>query len=138
MACDSCGDAEYAMSVEKVHRLPDGSLVGTAGTAAVCIDVVRWLEAGGVGDAPKPGEDECFFLLILKPDGTIWRAESRFPAFQVLDGFAAIGSGAPFAMAAMEMGASPAQAVRVAIKYDTGSGGRVRSKSIPRRAGTPQ
>lgn len=42
----------------------------------------------------------------------------------------AIGSGAPYALAAMDMGASAAEAVRAAMKRDIYSGGKIRTLTI--------
>jgi hypothetical protein len=133
MACDSRADGEYIMTVEKVFRLPQGGFVGGAGNSCDCVAAIRWMQAGEVGDPPSSEKEDSFYLLILRPDGTIWRAENRFPAFKVLDDFAATGSGSNLAMAAMEMGASAADSVRVAAKYDSGTGGRVREYSLERK-----
>lgn len=44
----------------------------------------------------------------------------------------AIGSGSEFAWAAMDCGASAAQAIRIAMKRDTGTGGTIREFEIPK------
>lgn len=133
MACDSRADGEYAMTVEKIVRLPDGGVAGGAGSASATTAVLAWLQAGEPGDPPAVDEGE-WFVLILRPDGSIWKAECRFPAFRLLDKFAATGSGSNFAIAAMAMGASAEEAVRIAAKYDTGTGGRVRTLAITKPA----
>lgn len=134
MACDSRGDAEYCMAVDKVYPLPGGGFVGGAGTAADIMAAIAWMRAGEIGEAPEPSEGGGYWLLILRPDGSIWRAESRFPAFRLRDKFAAIGSGAGLAMAAMDMGADATQAVRIAAKYDSGTGGRIHTFALNKPA----
>ncbi|WP_460421866.1 Ntn hydrolase family protein [Pseudomonas sp. ZL2] len=49
----------------------------------------------------------------------------------------AIGSGSPYALAAMDMGASAEDAVRAAMKRDIYTGGKVRTVAI-REEGVPQ
>lgn len=132
MACDSRADGEYAMTVDKIVRLPDGGVAGGAGNASALSVALDWLQGGEQGDPPAI-DDECF-ILILRPDGSIWKAECRFPAFRLLDKFAATGSGSQFAIAAMAMGASAEQAVRIAAKFDTGTGGPVRTLAIEKAA----
>ncbi|WP_248920466.1 proteasome subunit beta [Pseudomonas entomophila] len=47
----------------------------------------------------------------------------------------AIGSGSPFALAAMDMGASAYQAVEMAARRDTNTGGKIRTVRVIREAG---
>ncbi|WP_240325761.1 proteasome subunit beta [Pseudomonas syringae] len=54
-----------------------------------------------------------------------------------LDRVDAIGSGSPFALTAMDMGSTAAEAVEMAKKRDTGTGGQVRLLVIA-QAGVPQ
>lgn len=133
MASDSRADGEYIMTVEKIHRLPDGGVIGGSGTASILAAVIHWIANGATGEPPSKQDDDCYFLLLLKPDGTIWRAENNTTFFRILDPFAATGSGSNFAMAAMELGASAAEAVRVAARYDSGTGGKVRTLAVPKR-----
>ena len=56
----------------------------------------------------------------VAPKGGFWKYKMR------LDNPAAIGSGADFAMAAMTLGHSAEQAVELAAKLDSCTGGRIR------------
>lgn len=135
MASDTQCTGNYMMRVEKTYRLPDGGVVGGAGGARESYAAIRWLMAGEAGDPPVSGDgDNVYDLLILRPDGTIWLANNGFPAFRLFDKFAAIGSGSHLAMAAMDMGATAAQAVKIAAKYDENTNDKVRSMAIEKTA----
>lgn len=67
---------------------------------------------------------------VIKSDGTLWRVGPNegggvftFPAFSL----GACGSGAPHALTAMDMGASAEDAIAMAAKRDTNTGGAVRT-----------
>jgi len=62
----------------------------------------------------------------LKVDGSLWEFEGEVWVKQD-PGYYASGSGSPYAFAAMDAGASARDAVRIAIKRDANSGGRVQS-----------
>lgn len=115
MAADSQCTGEYIGRMCKIHRLPDGTLVGGAGNAAAIYAAVVWLQGGRQGEAPDI-EESC--LLFLKPDHTIWLASERWPEFPLADDYAAIGSGSAAAQAAMYLGRSAASAVKVACVLD--------------------
>jgi hypothetical protein len=69
---------------------------------------------------------ECISALHLRVDGSLWEYEGE--AWVKQDpGYYATGSGSPYAFAAMDAGASAKDAVRIAIKRDANSGGRVQS-----------
>ena len=64
-------------------------------------------------------EKDKFYMAGVKDDGSIWKAPLK------KGGVYSLGSGADFALAAMDMGASAAEAVLAAIKRDIYSGGNV-------------
>ena len=103
----------------KVFRLKDGRLFGAAKTSEDILRLYNSLKNG----TPLPKlEDVNAILVDLKRriwfnEGRIWQ---RGPYK-----FFAIGSGAGFAIAAMHAGATAIKAVRIAIKCDPYSGGRV-------------
>ncbi|WP_316235043.1 MULTISPECIES: hypothetical protein [unclassified Bradyrhizobium] len=109
---------------KKVHRLRDGSIVAWSGSvqdANVLLRAMRKRE-----EMPKLAEISA---LQLKPDGTLWLYEGE--AWVKQDpGYYATGSGSPYAFAAMDAGASAKEAVRIAIKRDASSGGRVQSLKL--------
>jgi hypothetical protein len=59
-------------------------------------------------------------VLELRSDG-IWIYESTIIPAKIKNDFYAIGTGAGYALAAMHLGLSPAEAVKLACLYDTSS-----------------
>lgn len=108
----------------KVDKLRDGRIVGFAGTAAFGMLFRQWLVDGG----PFP-KIKAFSALVLEPSGKLWfydGIEIPLPCLEPQ----AIGTGSVHALTAMDCGLSPADAVRMAIRRDTASGGRVISIAL--------
>ena len=110
----------------KLRRLGDGRLLGAAGLAGSCNAMLDWIEEGCKGDRPKfqDNEDDCAIVLEIRPGGSVFRHD-RTGAFQLKAGPTAVGSGAPFAMAAMVLGKTAVEAVRVAMELDPDTGGEI-------------
>ena len=115
-------------AAEKVRRLSDGRIVGTAGCVATGIKAVKWLEGGG--DAPDFPSDVEFSALILYPTGIVEMMGHECVLMPVALPFA-IGSGMDLAIGAMEAGADPAKAVLIASMRDPGTGGVITSIERP-------
>lgn len=113
-------------SAEKIRRLPDGRIVGMAGTPYDLGVFCEWLEKGG--EFPEFDKD-YFDPLVLETDGRVYsynhrgrRHEDMLPA--------AVGSGTDLALGAMEAGASPREAVEIACKRQSDCGGRIMGLSL--------
>ena len=103
----------------KVFRLEDGRLFGASKTSESCF---RLHESLVKGFGPPKLEDINAILVDLKGrmfffEGIIWQPVKK-PYF-------AIGSGARFALPAMDAGANAVQAVKIGIKRDPYSGGKI-------------
>lgn len=135
MAADTQLTGCYSYRVQKIFRLQDGGLVGGAGTWNRAYAAIQWL-IEGQGDPPK-FEDAS--LLILRPDGSLWMADDEFPAYPLLDKFAAIGVGALAAVTAMRAGLSAGDAVKAACDIEPNTSGPVQmlslEKKTPRKRG---
>lgn len=127
MAADSEAYSNITSRVQKLYRLPDGSVFGAAGACQQVLEVIAWLNGGD-----KPTDLDNFDGLCITAAGVVEEIGSRLMRQQVLEPFYAIGSGAPFAMAAMACGQSAVKAVRIAVRFDPGSGGRVQSMKVKR------
>ena len=112
----------------KIYRLKDGSVVGvTSGVLGMGERFAAWLNAGGDPSA-WTGSDPDLRAIIIRPGGEVFLADDGlYFSGPIRCDHYAIGSGAPYAMGAMAMGASAVQAVHVAIAHDCHSGGRVRA-----------
>ncbi|AUC13674.1 hypothetical protein BTO06_00280 [Tenacibaculum sp. SZ-18] len=75
----------------------------------------------------KPAEVQLSAFLIK--DNKCFFISSNLTVYEV-EKFDATGSGAFIALAAMEEGASVKRAVKIAIKYDLGSGGKIHSLKV--------
>jgi ATP-dependent protease HslVU (ClpYQ) peptidase subunit len=76
--------------------------------------------------------EECFEALVLMTDGSCRSYDHKGRSIpEELP--TAIGSGRDFALAAMDLGASPAEAVEAAAKRDTITGGKITNIERPRK-----
>jgi 20S proteasome alpha/beta subunit len=110
---------------KKVHRLKDGSIVAWAGNVQDGERLMKALRSKNA-EMPELGEISA---LHLRADGTLWLYEGSVWAKQD-PGYYATGSGSAYAFAAMDAGASAKDAIRIAIKRDASSGGRVQSLKL--------
>ena len=96
--------------------------MGGAGYADSIMMGIAWLEEGG----PKPDlvdrSEDWSGILVIAPDGAIWKFEKQLHGFLVEAPQFAIGSGRAFAIGAMAMGATAREAVEVASRFDPHSG----------------
>lgn len=122
LAADSLvtlGNTKVHGSYQKIRRIGD-YLIGTAGSVAACQAFVVWLKEGDDTCPPPKGE---YGALIIGPQGKVREIEngSVLPSPRGAK-FFALGSGGPFALAAMYAGATAAEAVKIAAKIDTNTG----------------
>jgi hypothetical protein len=115
MAADTQATGDCLYRVQKILRLPDGGVVGYCGTISRGYAGAKWLADGEVGDPPKI---KGAYLLILRPDRSLWMVDGEFPAYPLLDKAAAIGAGAQAAMCALAAGKDAVAAVKEACRLD--------------------
>lgn len=113
--------------VSKIRRLPSGELAATLGDAGCAIKLRQWVEAGRAGDQPNL---EGGAVIIISRDGEVEVLENGGSCSEGVAPFYAWGCGAPLAIGAMAHGATSEQAVRIAIEYDTLTGGAVTTLAI--------
>lgn len=121
MAADSQATGDAKCHVRKIERVRD-TLVGFAGTAGGARWAIQWLRKGA--DPKDPPCMDDVQLLVYSSRG-IWIYDEDFTPYQVLDHYAAIGSGEQAALAALHLGKEPREAVEVAKRIDAYTGGRV-------------
>jgi len=118
-----CG---LARTVTKIFRIRD-SLVGIAGDGAQGMDMVEWYRAGcDVEKFPiaQRDKDQWATVVVVKPDG-LWLYERTPVMMRIEDAIYATGSGRDYALAAMHLGKSAAEAVEIACLFDIGCGNGV-------------
>lgn len=120
------GDTVVGWHQKKVWRMSDGSIVGCAGPVDPINKFIEWLESD---DDSAPPRDKDLAAIILYPNG---KAKLYQGTGIVVDCElpAAIGSGYVSALTAMDLGYDAATAVKMAIKRDTMSGGRVQTMRL--------
>jgi len=125
MSADSkvvVGDSHYPAA--KIFRFP-GMIVGVSGEGRAMGDFLRWVKEGLPETIPNIEEHQgSFRALVLTPDGLFEYDESFWPE-KVNRNFAAIGTGAHAALAAMMLGQSTENAVAIACQIDNNTGGPV-------------
>ena len=102
-----------------------GALASVCGLAPKALKFLDWFRSGMPGECPDLGtaEDNAWGF-VYAPDGRVlWFKPGGLEHFRTP--FHATGSGAEYAMGAMAMGASPEQAVAVAMQFDTATGGEI-------------
>lgn len=113
-------------SMSKVVRR--GRLLAAACGNTGCMQVfLDWVRAGCRAEPPRM--DENTEGAIFMPDGLIIVFEQP-GATPIRTPFYAMGSGARFAIGAMEAGAGAVEAVAIACRRDTASGGRVQKLQV--------
>lgn len=119
----SCiSDRVSGSHVSKLRRLKDGSILGLAGDLQDIDQVAAWLDSGEEGKKPKVGNYTD--ALRLMPDGRLLHYSPALLATPVDVPFA-IGSGADFAIGAMDAGMSALRAVEIASQRDPFTGGKI-------------
>jgi hypothetical protein len=99
----------------------DGWLFGASGTLADHQAFLRWAVTDRTDDPPQMHEDTACIMC----QGTTVRAFERGKWDELNMPFYAIGSGAVYAMGAMQCGASAGQALAASVALDCYSGGEI-------------
>lgn len=123
------GDTKLPRVSRKVFKLRDGSLFGGAGVSEDIELVKRSLAKGHKGLATAFKDPLDVSALHIKPDGSIWETEGRVWS-RVDAPYVAIGSGGDFALCAFELNQDAKTAVKMGIKFDRNSGGKVQSVKL--------
>lgn len=114
-----CGNRVKA---QKIWRLNDDLLFGGSGEFQIVLAVKDWLNGGA--EKPKLPSDAEFSGLLIRR-GRAFRLWSYLVEVEILEPYAACGTGQDFALAAMFLGKSAEEAVWVACQFDVNTGGDV-------------
>lgn len=139
MAADSVvmsGQLLLPVAFPKIFRLPDGRLVGASGYCADCWAAFQWFLAGEPEKRPefigKDNPDTELDMLLLKPDGSLWRSAKAADGFYPVPDGSAIGlsAGTIVAEVAMQLGKTASEALEMAISMVVGLGGPVQVERL--------
>jgi ATP-dependent protease HslVU (ClpYQ) peptidase subunit len=124
------GNARAGIDSNKARKFKFGTyefIIGAAGIAVTCEKLFAWAETN-FDPEKKPQEESLDNLdaFIIDNKNKLRLMNGNFVSFEIKSKTFAVGSGSDFALGAMEAGASAIEALKVAIKYDTNSGGPIR------------
>lgn len=118
----TCADGSKSV-LHKIKRLDDGSVFACAGATSAIMKVERWMLAGmSRTHRPKIGRNTEVDCIWVHTDGSRWLLNDVFEFEPNHNPFFAIGSGAAWAMGAMDQGARVRAALKTAAKYDSNTG----------------
>lgn len=120
----------HSTKVNKVFpviRHEERWLLGGAGTLQHILNFVDWFEGPNTLEFPDMGETG---MLALREDGALFFYYQSGTPIHITAPFFAYGSGSDYAMGAMAAGRTPQQAVQIASKFDSGTGGGVTMKTL--------
>jgi 20S proteasome alpha/beta subunit len=128
LAVDSrttCGGNVMTDNTVKLHKNVGRFLaVAFSGDHAPMSDFLEWIKGGEKGDAPK-GDVNIVAIGKNKKAYALWREQSS--KFINIDAPYTDGTGHQIAQGAMDAGATAVEAVKISIKRDVYTGGKVRS-----------
>lgn len=129
-----------AFTCNKIERLPNGDFFLGSGHLLTIGAVRRWAIADFDEDErPEFGvmfdtdlrEDYSFSCLVVSSDGErTWLIDDEMERIEIFDNIIGLGSGGGYAAAARMAGATVANAIEIAIHYDSNSGGPVKTVVI--------
>lgn len=138
-----CTHASYvsSRSFQKIVAT-DSHLAGISGQADYGAAFLEWVKAGCDPkhiplSATKTTGDIDAFVVDASGNVTAY-GQDMMPLSLGRPKFYAVGSGWAFAIGAMAMGASAEQAVRIAAKFDTATGGKIVTRRLKRAKKRPR
>jgi ATP-dependent protease HslVU (ClpYQ) peptidase subunit len=129
LACDSqvtVGNCR-GTSVKLVSN-DQGFVAAGAGSLPELVPWFRWVENGMDPDQQPTSLSESDLVIVPPRGPAIWFSGSASP-MKLPRRHWAIGSGSDFALGAMAMGADARQEVKVAMKFDVYTSGRVQYRT---------
>lgn len=120
MVADSRVTGGVHFKSKKIFQI-DGKLIGIAGTMTHALKFVEWVTHGTPMNFVYDKE-ACSFDALVMDGGFLIHYDNELAPIVVDEPYYAIGSGAEYALGAMDAGASPQRAVELAILRDECSG----------------
>lgn len=101
----------------------DGGYIAGAGAMDQLAEVALWMQKGG--DKPRLPEDAESEFLVIRGKRAFWLTWPYLREIRIREPFAALGSGADYALGALAMGADARRAIQVAAQFDPHTGGGI-------------
>ena len=132
LAADTLGCGQFRRKCKKLHRVGD-TIIGFSGNYSDCLHFVRWFEnkdgALTFANFRNDNSDAPDVTAIVVCDGKAEKWTEHCQPTPIYESFFAVGSGAQAAMAAMHMGASAEEAVKISMLVDPHTAGDVETLS---------
>jgi hypothetical protein len=123
------------MTVEKIH-VRYGRIYALAGSYALVTPAIEWHHKGAdPHDLPRCEKDDGWSLMVLERDGSIATYNNQAPYPEKQSFPFIMGSGCDYALGAMDHGATPEEAVRIACRRDESTGGEIQVIDIKEALG---
>lgn len=116
----------------KIEKLKNGWIFCGSGYGR-SIDVAKEWASKGLSYQPEveqyfshfldEPEDRGFECFVVKPDGSCWMIDEELAPYENKSTYIAVGSGAAYAIGALEAGATPVCALEIASWYDPNTSG---------------
>ena len=133
MACDTRVAGDHIYNTDTKIYENEFVVIGVAGNAEAGILLVK----DNSILVPKHYDFDFSALVWVKDIETLCKVEfykswdcALSSVIPVADGFFAVGSGAPYALAAMYLGHTATRSVSVAAQFDTNTGGKIITKQL--------
>lgn len=104
-----------------------GVLIAASGSQALCEKFRTWVVAGMDGESPFEGADDGNGLVVSMAGVVCFGNTGSWP---ISEPFYTLGSGYQLALGALAMGASAEEAVEIASRFDTMTGGKITVLSL--------
>lgn len=104
-----------------------GVLIGACGSQALCEKFRSWVVSGMDDESPYEGADDGNGL-VVSTAGVVCFGNTG--GWSISEPFYTLGSGYQLALGALAMGASAEDAVKVAARFDTMTGGKITVLSL--------
>jgi ATP-dependent protease HslVU (ClpYQ) peptidase subunit len=118
--------AGWVMKGKKTNKY----LIAACGSCEDIQAFMDWMESGGKQEDKKTyglDRDVDINALVIDKKTRVYQYEGRLYPYVIEADIHALGSGREYAIGAMAAGSSAQQAVRIASKYDSGTGGAVKT-----------
>lgn len=126
------GTERVATRIKKI-RVSGGRIYALSGLAAMLEPLIKWhAEGADPGTVPKATGDNSWSMIVLEHGKplTLFTSGCQYPDEYSEGYFFAIGSGQDYALGAMHAGKSAREAVEIAAKIDTSTGGEIMEINI--------
>jgi hypothetical protein len=112
---------------KKVHKTKSGILCAGAGNLVDLHKFFRWVDEGMQDDVAKL--DHLDGILVKSKD-EIYQVDNELFPYVIEAPWYAGGAGDQLAIGAMAMGATAEEALKVAMKYSMGTGGKIQKVTL--------